>query len=93
MWQQVSQLSAQINNKILHLERLKSSLYYSDSERDLQIVKEEFCTQCQGLCASKITKLVQVNVAAKHLERVFGSLLEVLMVKCEHPPSCETTSV
>ena len=92
MWQQVAQLSAHINNKILHLERLQSSLYHQDSVRDNQLVSQEYCVTCQGLCASKITKLVQVNVAAKRLERVSSSLIEVLTVKCEHPPPCEPSS-
>ena len=92
MWQQVAQISAHINNEILHLERLQSSLYHQDIGRDQQLATQEYCVTCQGLCSSKITKLVQVNVAAKRLERVSSSLIEILTVKCEHPPPCETAT-
>ena len=85
LWQQASQLSADINGEIYQLERLKCSLYHLDSVRESQLLREEYCNQCFGLCSSKITKLVQLNVSAKRLERVSDALLEVLVVRCAHP--------
>ena len=85
LWQQATQLTADITSEIYQLERLKCSLYHLDREREIQLVREEYCNQCSGLCSSKITKLVQLNVSAKRLERVSDALLEVLVVRLAHP--------